>query len=61
MAVNITEYNRDIVQPLISQTSYANTLARAGVGMGDWNSDERNIDFRKIRIYMEVNVVFAIK
>jgi uncharacterized protein YggE len=60
-AVTITEYNRDGVQPLISQTSFANTLARASVADGYLSADDRNIDFRKIRIYMDVNVVFAIK
>lgn len=61
VAVTITEYNRDIVQPLISQTSFANTLAKARLNSESWSSDESNIDFRKIRVYMEVNVVFAIK
>lgn len=60
-AVTITEYNRDIVQPYISQASYGNTLARAGFDGANWSAAETGIDFKKIKVYMEVNVVFAIK
>lgn len=60
-AVTITEYNRDIVQPYISQASYGNVLARAGVDGANWSTAESSIDFKKIKVYMEVNVVFAIK
>lgn len=60
-AVTISEYNRDIVQPLISQTSYANAVENYSADRLNFSSDQRNIDFRKIRIFMEVSVVFAIK
>jgi uncharacterized protein YggE len=61
VAVTISEYNRDIVQPFISQTSYANAVENWSADRVSFSSADRSIDFRKIRIYMEVNVVFAIK
>lgn len=59
-AVTITEYNRGDVQPYISQASYGNVLAKAEDG-ANWSPAESSIDFKKIKVLMEVNVVFAIK
>ena len=59
-AVTISEYNRDIVQPY-SQASYANTLAKARIDNVSFYSNDSGVDFKKIKVYMEVNVVFAIK
>lgn len=56
-AVTISEYNRDIVQPY-SQASYANKVRIDNVS---FFSNDSDIDFKKIKVYMEVNVVFAIK
>jgi uncharacterized protein YggE len=59
-AVTITENNQTWVQPQyfnISQTS--NVMARASLN-SSYNSED-GVDFRKIKVFMEVNVVFAIK
>jgi uncharacterized protein len=59
-AVTITESNPSWVQPQyfnISQTS--NFMAKASLD-GNESSDS-GVDFKKIKVFMEVNVVFAIK
>lgn len=58
-AVTITENNTGIIQPYynISQTSNRMEMA----GNNDIISSDGGIDFKKIKVYMEVNVVFAIK
>jgi uncharacterized protein len=58
-AVTITEYNSGGVQPYISQASFANRMENAS--LNDSFNAGGGIDFKKIKVFMEVNVVFAIK
>jgi len=63
VAVTITESYPGIAQPLnfnISQASFANTMENATNSSPD-NPAIGGIDFKKIKIFMEINVVFAIK
>jgi len=57
-AVTISENNQGVI-PYYSQASFANTIENISADQVRMGSD-RNIDFRKIRIFMDVNVVFAI-
>jgi uncharacterized protein len=58
VAVTINEFNSSIIQPFISQTSFANRMENETLTSA---SSEGGIDFKKIKIFMEINVVFAIK
>jgi uncharacterized protein len=60
-AVTITEYNRGDVQPLYNQASYGNMMERISQDRVSFSTAENSIDFKKIKVFMEVNVVFAIK
>jgi uncharacterized protein YggE len=58
VAVTITEGNPQIFQPgYFSQASFANTMENARAE----DSTAPGIDFKKIKVFMEVNVVFSIR
>ncbi|MCS3800246.1 SIMPL domain-containing protein [Niastella sp. OAS944] len=58
-AVTISENNTGIIQPYYNISQTSNRMEMAG-NNGFFSSDG-GIDFKKIKVYMEVNVVFAIK
>ncbi|OQP59290.1 SIMPL domain-containing protein [Niastella populi] len=63
-AVTITEYNAGFVQPgyfNVSQASMANTMENLSYNGNSGDLSGGGIDFRKLKIFMEVNAVFAIK
>jgi uncharacterized protein YggE len=60
VAVAITENQNESVAPLynMNQLAFANNVSTVS---GDWSHEGAGLDFKKINLRMEMNVVFAIK